>query len=123
MMIIVYLIVITAIIIIIDEIYKMTIFTYNYTYNYNYGKINENLCKNDNKTGIIEYEKARFRVFNNLNKYKFENDLFNKNWINYITFIIIVILTIISCIMFGTIFYYLFIDKILNCTTSFDDLK
>ena len=121
--IIVYLIVITAIIIIIDEIYKMTIFTYNYTYNYNYGKINENLCKNDNKTGIIEYEKARFRVFNNLNKYKFENDLFNKNWINYITFIIIVILTIISCIMFGTIFYYLFIDKILNCTTSFDDLK
>ena len=121
--IVVYLVVITAIIIIIDEIYKMTIFTYNYTYNYNYGKINENLCKNDNRTGIIEYEKSRFRVFNNLNKYKFENDLFNKNWINYITFIIIVILTIISCIMFGTVFYYLFIDKILNCTTSFEELK
>ena len=119
--IIIYIIVITSIIIIIDEIIKMTRFCYNYTYNYNYGIINENLCQNDENTGIIEYEKARFRVFNNLNKYKFENDIFNKTWINYIKYLIIIILTIIAFLIFGTIFYYLFIDKITNCDNDIND--
>jgi len=119
--IIIYIIVITSIIIIIDEIIKMTRFCYNYTYNYNYGNINENLCENDENTGIIEYEKARFRIFNNLNKYKFENDLFNKTWINYIKYLIIIILTILVFIIFGTIFYYFFIDKISNCDNDIND--
>jgi hypothetical protein len=119
--IIIYIIVITSIIIIIDEIIKMTRFCYNYTYNYNYGNINENLCQNDENTGIIEYEKARFRVLNNINKYKFENDIFNKTWINYIKYLIVIILTIIAFLIFGTIFYYFFIDKIKNCENDIEN--
>ena len=61
-----------ALIIIIDEIYNITKFTYRYTYLYNYGKINENICSINN----IEYEKARFRIYNEINNYKLEKDLF-----------------------------------------------
>lgn len=116
--IILYIILIVSIIFIIDEILRMTSFCYNYTYNYNFGKINENLCANDENTGIIEYETARYKIYSNLNKYKFENDLFNKNWINYITYLIIIVLTIIIMISFGTLFYYYFIDNIKSCTTE-----
>lgn len=119
--IILYIILVIAIVFIIEEITRMSLFCYNYSYNYNYGKINENLCSNDNKTGIIEYERARYRVFSNLNKNKFENDLFNKNWINYATFLIITLLTLIITIAFGTIFYYYFIDNITNCDSEIEN--
>jgi len=119
--IIIYIVLVVALIFIIEEIVRMTIFCYNYTYNYNFGNINENLCNNDEKTGLIEYEKARYKIYSNLNIYKFENDLFNKNWIDYITLLIIIILTLIIMIAFGTLFYYYFIDNIQSCTTEPED--
>jgi len=114
--IITYIILVVAIILIVDEIVRMTIFCYNYTYNYNYGKINEDLCKNDEKTSIIEFEKARFRVLNSINKYKFHKDLFNKNWLNYINYLIVIIFTLLIIISFGILFYYYFIHNILSCS-------
>jgi len=113
-----YLILVAAIILIIDEIFRMSVFCYNYTYNYNYGKINENLCKNDENTAVVEYEKARFRVLNSLNKYKFEKDLFNKNWINYLNYLIIIIFTILIILSFAILFYYYYIYNVQNCTDN-----
>ncbi len=110
-----YIILVAAIILIVDEIVRMTRFCYNYNYNYNYGRISENLCKNDDNTGIVEYEKARYKVLSSLNKYKFEKDLFNKNWINYLSFLIVIIFTLLAIISFGILFYYYYIHNVENC--------
>jgi hypothetical protein len=110
-----YIVLVAAIILIVDEIVRMTIFCYNYNYNYNYGKISENLCKNDENTGIVEYEKARYKIMSSLNKYKFEKDLFNKNWINYLSYLIVIIFTILAIISFGILFYYYYIHNVQNC--------
>jgi hypothetical protein len=110
-----YIILVTAIILIVDEIVRMTSFCYNYSYNYNYGRISENLCKNDENTGIVEYEKARYKILSSLNKYKFEKDLFNKNWINYLTFLVVIIFTLLAIISFGILFYYYYIHNVQNC--------
>jgi len=119
---IIYIILIIAIIIILDEIINISKFCYKYTYLYNYGKINEKICKNDKETSILEYEKSRFRIFNILNNYKLTKDLFNKNWINYITYIIILILIIIFLLSFGTLFYYLFIKDEKTCNINDNDI-
>ena len=100
-----------ALIIIIDEIYNITKFTYRYTYLYNYGKINENICSINN----IEYEKARFRIYNEINNYKLEKDLYNKTWINYLQYISILTFAILLSISFGYLFYNLFVSNNEDC--------
>jgi len=106
-----FIIIIIGIFIIIDEIFNLSKFCFKYTYLYNYGKLNENICKND----IIEFETARYRIHNELNKYKLEKDLFNKNWFNYVVFISILLLSILMCFAFGYIFYHLFIFNNFDC--------
>ena len=112
--IIIMLVFIVGLIIIIDEIYNMTKFCYRYTYLYNYGKVNENTCK-DSK---LEYETARFRIYNEIAKYKFDKDLFSKSWFNYIYIISILLLSILLCIGFGYLFKYLFIDNNIDCEVN-----
>ena len=90
--------------------------------NYNYGKYNENICKKDNNN-LIEFETARYRVHNELNKYKLEKDLFNKNWINYVVFICILIMSVIMCFAFGYLFYHIFIINNKNCDYTDDITK
>lgn len=113
--IIIYIIFFISIIIIINEIINITIFCYKYTYLYNYGNLNEKNCLNDETTSILEYEKARFRIYNIINNYKLKNDLFNKNWINYISYLSILLLTIIICIGFGILFKNYFIETNNEC--------
>ena len=113
--IIIYLVFFISIIIIINEIINITKFCYKYTYNYNYGSLNEKTCLNDDSTSIIEYEKSRYRIYNTINNYKLQNDLFNKNWINYIAYLSILLLSIIFCISFGLIFKHYFIDSNDSC--------
>jgi hypothetical protein len=109
--IIITIIFLVGLIIIIDEIYNLTKFAYRYTYLYNYGNMNEKVC-NKNK---LEYETARYRIYNEINKYKLEKDIFNKTWLNYLTYIGIFILSILLSISFGYLFYYLFINNNINC--------
>jgi len=109
-----FIIIVIGILIIIDEIFHISKFCYKYTYLYNYGKLNENICKKDNNN-LIEYETARYRIYNEINKYKLEKDLFNKNWINYVVFVSILIISLLICMSFGYLFYYFFILKNSNC--------
>jgi len=109
--IIITIIFLVGLIIIIDEIYNLTKFAYRYTYLYNYGNMNEKVC-DKNK---LEYESARYRIYNEINKYKLEKDIFNKTWLNYLTYIGIFILSILLSISFGYLFYYLFINNNINC--------
>lgn len=110
-----FIIIIIGILIIIDHIFSISKFCFKYTYLYNYGKYNENICKKDNNN-LIEFETARYRVHNELNKYKLEKDLFNKNWINYVVFVSILFISVVMCLAFGYLFYYLFIIKEENCS-------
>lgn len=96
-----------SLIIIIDEIYNITKFVYRYTYLYNYGSMYEKTCFND----TIEYDKARFKIYNEINKYILKKDIFNKTWVNYIYYLIIFILSILICIAFGYLLYELFINS------------
>ena len=117
---IIYTIFFVSIVIILSEIINITKFCYNYTYNYNYGQLNEKTCLSDDTTSIIEYEKARYRIYSKINNYKLQNDLFNKNWINYIAYLSILILTIIICIGFGILFKYYFITGDDSCFITND---
>lgn len=119
--IIIYIIFFISIIIIINEIINITIFCYKYTYLYNYGNLNEKTCLNDETTSILEYEKSRFRIYNIIDDYKLKNDLFNKNWINYISYLAISLLTIIICIGFGIVFKYYFIENNNDCIKTPND--
>ena len=115
-----FIIIIIGILIIIDHIFSISKFCFKYTYLYNYGKYNENVCKKDNNN-LIEFETARYRVHNELNKYKLEKDLFNKNWINYVVFVSILFISVVMCLAFGYLFYYLFIIKDENCNYQGDE--
>jgi len=112
-----FIIIIIGILIIIDEIFHISKFCYKYTYLYNYGKLNENICKKDNNN-LIEFETARYRIYNELNNYKFEKDLFNKNWINYVVFVSILLISILMCLAFGYYFYHLFIKNEISCNSN-----
>ena len=112
--IIIMLVFLVGLIIIIDELYNISKFCYRYTYLYNYGKVNENTCK-ENK---IEYETTRFRIYNEIDKYKFNKDLFSKSWLNYAYFITILILTILLCLAFGYLFRDLFIKNNATCEVN-----
>ena len=120
--IIIFLIFIIGLIIIIDEFYNLTKFCYRYTYLYNFGNINEETCKRDNNN-VIEYETARFRIYNELTKYKFHRDLFNKTWLNYLIVITILFLTLMICIVFGYLFHHLFIQFNSSCSFNKEDFK
>jgi hypothetical protein len=109
-----FIIIIIGLLIIIDHIFSISKFCFKYTYLYNYGKYNENICKKDNNN-LIEFETARYRVHNELNKYKLEKDLFNKNWIIYVVFVSILFISVLMCLAFGYLFYYLFIITDDNC--------
>ena len=117
--IIITIIFLVGLIIIIDEIYNLTKFAYRYTYLYNYGNMNEKVC-NKNK---LEYETARYRIYNEINKYKLEKDIFNKTWLNYLTYIGIFILSILLSISFGYLFYHIFIDTNDNCKENPDNMS
>lgn len=116
-----FIIIFIGIFIIIDEIFNISKFCFKYTYLYNYGKFNENICKKDNNN-LIEFETARYRIHNELNKYKLEKDLFNKNWINYVVFVSILLLSIIMCLAFGYLFYHIFIVNDKSCDYT-DDIN
>ena len=120
--IIIFLIFIIGLIIIIDEFYNLTKFCYRYTYLYNFGNMNEETCKRDNNN-VIEYETARFRIYNELTKYKFHRDLFNKTWLNYLIVITILFLTLMICIVFGYLFHHLFIQFNSSCSFNKEDFK
>jgi hypothetical protein len=114
-----FIIIFIGIFIIIDEIFNISKFCFKYTYLFNYGKINENVCKNN----IIEFETARYRIHNELNKYKLEKDIFNKNWINYVVFVSILLISLLMCIAFGYIFKHLFINNNFECEFLENDLN
>lgn len=117
-----FIIIIIGIFIIIDEIFNISKFCFKYTYLYNYGKINENICKKDNNN-LIEFETARYRIHNELNKYKLEKDLFNKNWINYVVFVSILLMSVLMCLAFGYLFYHIFIINDKSCDNTEDITK
>ena len=102
---------IIGLIIIIDELINVSKFCYRYTYLYNYGKANETTCK-ENK---LEYERARFKIYNEIPNYKFNKDVFNKSWINYVYYITVFILSILMCIAFGYLFHNFFIEGNKTC--------
>ena len=120
--IIIFLVFIIGLIIIIDEFYNLTKFCYKYTYLYNFGNMNEATCRKDNNN-IIEYETARYRIYNELNKYKFHKDLFNKTWLNYVIIVSILLLTLFICIAFGYLFHHFFIQFNSSCSFSKTDLE
>lgn len=109
-----------GIVIILDEIFHISKFCFKYTYLYNYGKLNENICKKD-ANSLIEFETSRFRLYNELNNYKFHKDIFNKNWINYAVFISISIITILACFAFGYLFFHFFIANNNTCDFNIDE--
>lgn len=117
-----FIVIIIGILIIIDEIFHISKFCYKYTYLYNYGKLNENICTKDNNN-LIEFERARYRVHNEINKYKLEKDLFNKNWINYVVFICVLLMSVLMCFAFGYLFYHLFIDNNNDCKIDNNNLS
>lgn len=117
--IIIFIVFIIGIIIIIDEIINISKFCYKYTYLYHYGNANEKICKNE----IIEYETSRYRIYNELNKYKLHKDLFNKNWVNYLVYFSVFILTILVCVSFGYLFYHFFIDGNYSCSPDNENLS
>jgi len=105
-----------TIILIIDEMYNIGVFSFKYTYNYNYGSFNSQF----NNIQTIECETNRFKVYNNSN-YLFK-DIFNKSYFNYLIKIAITFITIMFVIAYGLYFYDVFIDNMPeNCT--FDDIK
>ena len=84
-----------SIILILDELYNIGIFTFNYTYNYNYGSATQKF----NGINTIEYETNRFKTYNNISFLK--TDIFNNTYFNYLITVFITLLTIISCISYA----------------------
>jgi len=94
------------IILLIDELYNIGLFSFKYTYNYNYGTFNSKF----NNIQTIECETNRFKVYNN-NNYLFK-DIFNKSYFNYLLKIAMTFITIMFIIAYGIYFYDNFIDRL-----------
>ena len=92
-----------SIILIIDELYNIGIFSFKYTYSYNYGSF----ISNFNNIETIECETNRFNIYSN-NNYIYK-DIFTKSYFNYLIIIVITIITILFTIAYGINFYYTFI--------------
>jgi len=115
--IILFIILIIGFLIIFDEFFHLSKFCFYYTYLFNFGHLNENICKKDNNN-LIEFEKARFRIYNQINSFKLHKDLFNNNWINYSVFISILIFSLLMCFAFGYVIYFFFILNNNNCNIN-----
>ena len=102
-------------IIIIDELYNIGLFSFKYTYNYNYGTFNSKF----NNIQTIECETNRFKVYNKTN-FLFK-DIFNKSYLNYLIKIAITFITVLFIISYGIYFYDIFIDK-MPYYCSFDEV-
>lgn len=95
-----YILYITAIIIIFEQLYRLTKTTIKYQKSYDYGKILNKLCNNE----YFEYETSRFNVLLNTNN----DDFTNKN--NYMTLILIIsiIFTIVISFNLSYLIYNIF---------------
>ncbi len=92
-----------SIILIIDELYNIGLFSFKYTYLYNYGSIMSNF----NNIQTIECETNRFNLYSN-NTYIYK-DIFSKSYFNYLIIIAITFITILFVLAYGINFYFTFI--------------
>jgi len=104
-----------SIVLILDELFNIGIFTYNYTYNYNYGTATQKF----NGVNTIECETSRFKTYNNINFFK--TDIFNNTYSNYLITVSITLITIISSISYGIYFYYTIINASAFCKYDISD--
>lgn len=94
-----------SIILIIDELYNITVFSFKYTYSYNYGSFMADF----NNIQTIECETNRYNIYNK-NNY-LHKDIFSKSYFNYLIIIVITIITILFALAYGINFYITFIDN------------
>ena len=102
--IIIYITIIIISVYILIQLISLTKFCYTYMNYKNYGNELKKRCMND----YIEYETDRYQLFNNIIKYKLNND--NDNNANYLLILIISIIysIIFSIILFTIIFKILY---------------
>lgn len=92
-----------CIILIIDELYNIGLFSFKYTYLYNYGSF----ISDFNNIQTIECETNRYNLYSNDNFiYK---DIFSKSYFNYLIIIAITFITILFVLAYGINFYFTFI--------------
>ena len=92
-----------CIILIIDELYNIGLFSFKYTYLYNYGSF----ISEFNNIQTIECETNRFNLYSNdIFLYK---DIFSKSYFNYLIIIAITFITILFVLAYGINFYFTFI--------------
>ena len=92
-----------SIILIIDELYNIGLFSFKYTYLYNYGTFTSEF----NNIQTIECETNRFNLYSNdIYLYK---DIFSKSYFNYLIIIAITFITILFVLAYGINFYFTFI--------------
>jgi hypothetical protein len=92
-----------SIILIIDELYNIGIFSFKYTYLYNYGTFTSDF----NNIQTIECETNRFNIYSN-NNYIYK-DIFSKSYFNYLIIIAITLITVLFVLAYGINFYFTFI--------------
>jgi hypothetical protein len=92
-----------SIILIIDELYNIGIFSFKYTYLYNYGTFTSDF----NNIQTIECETNRFNIYSN-NNY-IHKDIFSKSYFNYLIIIAITLITVLFVLAYGINFYFTFI--------------
>lgn len=92
-----------CLILIIDELYNIGIFSFKYTYQYNYGSFMSDF----NNIESIECETHRYNLYNNTRFiYK---DIFSKSYFNYLIIMVITLITILFSIAYGINFFFTFI--------------
>lgn len=111
----IYIIYFYSIVLILDELYNIGIFTYNYTNNFNIGSATQQF----NTINTIECETPRFNIYKNINFLK--TDIFNNTYLNYLITVCITLLTIIACISYGIFFYYRIIHSNPVCAFDIND--
>jgi hypothetical protein len=113
--IIIYITYIIILYVIIEEIYNITVFTFNYNSSFDYGLMLRKMCNNE----YFEYETERFQLATNTINLKLNNDIYNKK--NYMIIILImsILITVIISFMFARLFYHNFIEDY-NCV-KFDN--
>ena len=82
-------------IIIINQLIRLTKFSYEYNYHYDYGNKLKSICTNEN----VEYETNRYQLNNNIKNIELDN------YNHYIILILSIIFTVTISIIFTFIFY------------------
>lgn len=95
-----YIIYTILLIMIIEQIYTLSLFAYKYCYTYDYGKLMEKTCENS----YIEYETDRFQISKNIMKMVLQNDIHGANY-NVVILIISIIVVLVICFIY--VFIYL----------------